>query len=520
MTTPRTRSWVLALMLLSGCASAPIRGTDLARLARADARVRDGCYRCLVDARDVYAQVAVGRARPLVVARLFETTLLTGLREAELAQDPTRAFLDAEALLPELSPASGAAYLLELARMMLPDALGTPRATIREALADRRAYATARLATAASRIEAASVSPELRSYLTAGLSCLASASGVRSGVTPSADIPSTLAPLVRYRMATCPVVIADALDDVRTQVPEFVEAGYFRARMPALRVTSEYVRNQRTAFLAAADAFPASSSVAYSLGALNQTIGDCRAAVEYYDRTLVLSPRHEDAALQRVICLGYQGRHENAVNAATRMIDAKYDNSNEAYYWRAWNRHRLRQLPEAREDIDQALLQGGNARFFTLGGIIKHDQKELERAERDLSAAVSMDPTQCIAQWYLGLVAFARGLWLSTGEDFASAAACYRRSADESRRQLEAMKAADLDPDFRASQIAGFQAVIQDDRSQEQASYLNAANGFVRSDDHLRARQMLAGIPDDSVHAPGARELLRYLDELATPPRP
>jgi hypothetical protein len=305
---------------------------------------------------------------------------------------------------------------------------------------------------------------------------------------------------------------------VVSQVPEFVEAAYFRARMPALRVTAEYVRDQRAAFSAAAEVFPDSPSVAYSLGALNQTIGDCRAAVTHYDRTLALAPQHEDAALQRVICLGYQGRHENAINAATRIIDDAYDNTDEAYYWRAWNRHRLRQLPEARADIDQALARGVSARALTLGGIIKYDQRELELAERDLGRAVAMDRTQCLAQWYLGLVAFARELWLPTGEDFAASAACYRRSAEETEARLEVTRAANLDPDFKASQIAGFQAAIQDDRSQEQASYLNAANGFVRSDLHARAREMLAGIPDDSAHAPGARELRQYLDELDTPP--
>jgi tetratricopeptide (TPR) repeat protein len=308
------------------------------------------------------------------------------------------------------------------------------------------------------------------------------------------------------------------LEGMIAEVPEFVEAGYFRARMPSLRVTAAYVRNQRASFAAAAEAFPASPSVAYSLGTLYQTIGDCRAAVDHYDRTLTLAPLHEDAALQRIICLGYQGRHENAINAATRVIDAKYDNTNEAYYWRAWNRHRLRQLPEAREDIDRALAQGVNARALTLGGIIKYDQKDLPLAEQDLGRAVQMDRAQCIAQWYLGLVAFARELWLSTGDDFAASAACYRRTAEDTERQLEAMRNADLDPDFKASQIAGFQAAIQDDRSQEQASYLNAANGFARSQNHARAREMLAGIPDDSVHAPGARELRRYLDDLDAPP--
>jgi tetratricopeptide (TPR) repeat protein len=508
------RTGLVALLLVTGCASTPLRQTDLARLGAADARVREGCYRCLVEARDTYDQAAVGRARPLVVGRLFETTLLIGLREAELAQDPTGAFARAEALVPELPLTSDAVFLLDLARAIPPDAVGTPRAVAREAVNNGRTFLKSHLASAATRLETATVSPELRGYLAASLTCLSAVSGVRSGLAAPSGVPSTLAPLVRYRLATCPLTQEAALDGVIAEVPAFVEARYFRARMSSLRVTSEYVSNQRTSFRAAAEVFPDSPSVAYSLGALNQTIGDCRAALGHYDRTLALAPGHEDASLARIICLGYLGRHENAINSATRIIEAKHDSTNEAYYWRAWNRHRLRQLPEARDDIDRALSQGVNARLLTLGGIIKYDQKDFALAERDLGMAVKMDNTQCIAQWYLGLVAFTRELWLSTGDDFAASAACYRRSAEETERQLEAVRNADLDPDVKANQIASFRAVVQEDRNQEQASYLNAANGFVRSENHARAREMLAGIPDDSVHAPGARDLRQYLDEL------
>jgi tetratricopeptide (TPR) repeat protein len=512
------RSCVLALVLLAGCASAPIRPADLARLSAADARVRDGCYSCLREAREIYAQVAIGRARPLVVVRLFEATLLIALRQAELAQDATFAFAEAEALAPELPPAADARFLLDLARLIPPDALGTPRASARASLFLRRDFLKTHLPTAASRVGASAVSPELRGYLTTSLACLSAATGVSLGTTaPPSVAPATLPPLLSYRMGTCPIVDADVLDGVLIAVPAFVEAGYFRARMPALRVTAEYVRTQRQHFTAAAAAFPDSPSVAYSLGALSQTIGDCRAATTHYDRTLELAPRHEDAALQRVICLGYQGRHENAVNATTRMIDERYDNANEALYWRAWNRHRLRQLADARADIDTALRLGVNARMLTLGGIIKYEQQELVLAERDLSLAVKMDRTQCVAQWYLGLVAFARELWHSTGEDFAASAACYRRSAEETEAQLHVIRTADLDPDFKASQIAGFQAVIQEDRSQEQASYLNAANGFVRAEAYGRAREMLAGIAVDSPHDAGARALRQYLEDLDRP---
>lgn len=512
---------VVVALLLAGCASAPIRRADLAPLGEADARVRDGCYTCLVAALQTYESLAVGRARPIVLPRLFETQLLVGLREAELAQDPADAFARAEALAAELPGTTDAAFLLAAARAVPPDAVGTPRAVWREGLADRRAFVKMHLPTAAARLAAATISQDLRDYLAAGLTCLATTSGVQSATQPPLEVlSSTASPLVRYRRGTCPIAGDTALDAVLETVPTFVETGYLRARMPVLRVTAAYVSNQRTRYAAAAEVFPASPSIAYSLGTLNQVVGDCRTAVEHYDRTLELAPRHEDAALQRIVCLGYQGLHENAINAASRVIEAKYDNVGEAFYWRAWNRHQLRQLAGARADIDRALAIAVNAGALTLGGIIKYDQGDLQQAERDLGMAVKMDRTQCIAQWYLGLVAFARELWLSTGDDFAASAGCYQRSAEETETRLATIEDADLDPDFKASQIAGFQAVIQEDRSQEQASYLNAANGYVRSGDQTRARQMLAGITDDSLHAPGARELRRYLDELEAPAAP
>lgn len=513
------RLLLVALLLAAGCASTPIRQADLSRLAAADASVLEGCHACLVSARDTYEQLAVGRARPLIVGRLFEVNVLIGLREAELAMTPTDAFVRAEAVVPELPSTAGAPLLLSLARLIPRDDAGTPRAARRARLPEVREFIRVRV-DPAGLLQAAEVSLPFRQYLLAGWNCLALSIGTAAGSPLVSDAPDSVeaSPLVTYRRATCPTVDVERLEGVLADVPGFIEAGYISARQPTLAVTAEHVQNQRTWFSAAREAFPSSASVTYSLGTLNQTMGDCRAAVEHYDATLSLEPRHEDAALQRVICLGYERRHENAINAASRIIDEAYDNQGEAYYWRAWNHHRMRQLDQARADIDQALERRVNSRILTLGGVIKYDQNELVPAERDLGAAVQMDPTQCVARWYLGLVAFARELWLATGEDFEAAAGCYRQAAEQTTRDLDAMRAADLDPAFKASQILGFEAAIQDDRSQEQASYLNAANGFVRAGNPARAAEVIARIPDESTYATGARQVREYLDALAAAP--
>ena len=127
------KAWVVLAVVMVGalgaCASAPLKKADLAALALADARELEGCYDCLSDARNTYARIGVGRARPLVVTRLFEIDLLLALREKELAMDPAASFRQAQALAPELAPTVYAAlrYLDDVA-VVLPDDIGTPAA--------------------------------------------------------------------------------------------------------------------------------------------------------------------------------------------------------------------------------------------------------------------------------------------------------------------------------------------------------------------------------------------------------
>ncbi len=88
----------------TGCGSAALKKGDVEALAVADANELDGCYDCLVDAHDTYLRLAVGKTRPLVVSRLFETDLLLALRRKELAMDAAGVLTEARALSPEAGP--------------------------------------------------------------------------------------------------------------------------------------------------------------------------------------------------------------------------------------------------------------------------------------------------------------------------------------------------------------------------------------------------------------------------------
>lgn len=493
----------------SACASAPIRKQDQALVVQADARVLEGCYDCLREARATYERLAVGKARPLLITRLFEVQVLVGLREKELALDPSDAFGKAKALVPELPPTYPAARYLEVAGLVPPDFAGTPRSELAP-FRQARAPSAAQFDAIAAELRTGEGSPEFRSYLAASLECAAVAANRRgAGALPA--IPADAPPLVRYRLSLCPILRPSELESLVTQVPQFVEAQLFVARQPTLAVTAAYVAKLRAALTAAQQRFPRSASITYGFGSLAQTIGDCKAAVRHYEDTLTLKPVHEDATLQRAICLTFLGQPVQAIEGTTTVIDRNYDNRADAYYWRAWNQRERKNLPQAREDIEAARKIRVNAKVLTLNGMIKYDQRELANAEKDFVGAIGMDSFQCIAHWYWGLVGFELEAWADTAPRFEGSSRCYKASADDAVSKREAMRTADVDPDFKAAQIAGFDAAIKEDRDQEHASYLNAANAWARAGQTVKALEWLDKVPSESIHAGTAAQLRKII---------
>ena len=101
-----------------------------------------------------------------------------------------------------------------------------------------------------------------------------------------------------------------------------------------------------------------------------------------------------------------------------------------------------------------------------MAGEIEYDLDDLDIAENDLKAAASLNPNNCVAPWYLGLVQLKRQTWTPAAQAFAGAMTCYESAVAYDRSKLDEMKKADnVDEEFRASQIAGFEAAIKDDTS-------------------------------------------------------
>jgi tetratricopeptide (TPR) repeat protein len=113
--------------------------------------------------------------------------------------------------------------------------------------------------------------------------------------------------------------------------------------------------------------------------------------------------------LGRLIGLSNLQRHEDAIAAATRMIELGTWFTGQAYYWRSWNHFSLRNSPAARADADSAKKLMANAALFLLSGLIEWRETRLEPATTELEESVKMDQGLCEAARALGAVRAQRG---------------------------------------------------------------------------------------------------------------
>jgi tetratricopeptide (TPR) repeat protein len=473
-------------------------------LAIADELVAQGCYDCLLDARAQYESLSA--RTPALLWKVFEVDLLLALREKELSIDPTATLTRAESLIPRLSkPLPGGTP--DRGALRPPSTRGTPdRGALRVATSDvvsafkrtlelvkavppdaagRRVLITpgpaqAELDSAIAGIDAGPFSPVFTRYLKLSLQC-----GRLTNVSSAAV--SDDVPLLTYRSAICDAPVrVQPLEAVRTAVPRFVETSFFRGRAAKGTLFRTDGSAVRKLFDEAYARFPNSPAIAYELGSVYQTTNDCRNADLYFSRALELSPAHEDARLGRTICRTYLSRNEEAIADATVLIDTSSSATNrgDAYYWRAWNRRRLKQIEAARADINRARSLRYNARVLTLAGMIEYDQRDFDTARRDLDQARNMDDRECEAPWYLGLVELSVETWAASANGFAGAARCYDLLVKESERLRAEMAArTDVTEEFRSRQLAGFDAAIAEDSTQRSAAELNAAINYGRAGD-------------------------------------
>lgn len=497
---------------IGGCASIGAERQAEQAAAHARALALEGCYDCLLEARAILER----SPRTATSARggelRFEIELLVALREKELGLDASDAMARARGLTASLPAGSDTGTFLMLVDAIPPDEAALPSQDRRKHLVEHRNVRRERSRWLA-WLKTGPLSPHFRQYVSLALSC--AYPGDAPGPPDEAEWPvaGDAPPLLQYRAAVCGKADTAALLDLRQRVPAFVETAFALARRE-LRMVHAGGSVRAMPYLDDVHRrFPLSPSVTYLSGMVRQVHGNCRDALPFFEQTTTLRPTHDRALLATIICASHLGRHQEAIDDASRLIELGGSNAGDAYYWRAWNRHRRHELSDAARDVERARTLLYNEAVLTLAGVIAHDADRLDDAERHLtSARAGPGNRNCQAMWYLGLVNFRREQWSASAREFADATACYETQAGETEALLDDVQhRVDLPPAFRDSQLAGLRAELAENRAQSSAAAYNAALNFVRGRDFANAATYIDRAARDPARAPGLDELRRLV---------
>jgi tetratricopeptide (TPR) repeat protein len=472
-------------VFIGSCAACAARGPSprlTADVGRADALVRDGCYRCLGEALAIYERAMSSRRAPASAPRgAFEAALLRAVREKELGLPSAASFDRARAFaarLPAIAiPALQPPQLVEAAERLMGELSGfDPEER------QRRGQAT--------RAEARAENPHRRAldpvldtslaaaYVALSMDCerFPRPNPVNAGdVLARHGGPA----LMRYRLATCGAVGAAPAGALREADSRWVDTLFFEGRREIESRAGDAVK--AAALLAAArEAFPTSHAVILALARAQQALGEYEASLASVDSVIADVPTHRDALLKRLENLSYLSRHDDAVATASRMIELGTWHVGDAYYWRAWNEHHLRQLDAAWADVEQALTLQSNTSVYTLAGFIAHSRKDLPTAVDRFDRAFTLDSTNCIAAFSCGMVHVERQAWLQASTTFSRSMSCYAADAARARAELVRIQTSTQAPDRKARLAAAEEKRIASSEQLGAQSAFNAAQCYLR----------------------------------------
>ena len=406
--------------VLTGCAArratapapvSPSRGVD-----DLSALIRQGCYRCLERA---YADAQAHKSSSLA----FEAAALLVLRSKELGL-PSAPWLERARALAAADPSSS--VYLAIVEAIPPH----PMSDDRDALFDFRGRTRARASLVAWRdsLQSGPGSEPFRAYLDVALVCAyGTLKDNEQSFTGPVD-PAAETPMYQYRIGICDGTHAARLATLRANNRDYVDADFALGRY-AIEDPINPDHDEGVARLeSAAAGFPDSPAITTTLGNLHRRWEDWDRALSAYDAAITVSAGHPEALIGRAISLSHLSRSREAIETATRLIDAGQWHLGEAYYWRAWNQLSLGNHEFARADADRAVTLMANAAVFVLSGVIEWRLRRLESAEREFQAALSIDFGECEAAFDLGVVRDERAKPAEALAAFQQARQCYELS--------------------------------------------------------------------------------------------
>jgi tetratricopeptide (TPR) repeat protein len=412
--------------------------------------IRHGCYRCL-------EQAFHAAQERKAATHAFEAATLLVLRSKELG-------LPVEPWLDHAKALAGADPVLTTYLTMVDAIPPHPLSDDRDALFDVRKRTQAKTSLIAWRdtLESGPGSDVFRMYLDVALVCAFGTLKQNEQSFAGTVDADAAAPIYQYRVGVCDSGHASTLAALRARDAEFVDADFALGRY----ALDDPINPDQDAALrrlqSAAAAFPRSPAIAATVASVYRRWEEWADALTAYDAVIAMSPNHPEALIGRTISLSHLTRPQEAIETATRVIDAGQWHLGEAYYWRGWNQLRLAQHELARGDADRAKTLMSNAAVYVLSGVIEWRLQRLDTAEREFQTAITIDLGECEATYDLGVVRDERQKPAEALAAFQQARQCYDLSIAVRREAISKVESGPGTATAKARDTARHQRELAD----------------------------------------------------------
>jgi len=237
---------------------------------------------------------------------------------------------------------------------------------------------------------------------------------------------------------------APSVSAVRENDPRWTDTLYWEGRRELASAAGRAIDLPKVLSLYAEGraALPASVMLTMAWANANLLGEEFEAALTGFDHVLASQPMHRDALNGRMQSLGYLLRHEDAVAAATRLLDLGTWHIADAQYWRAWNRYHLKEYDTAWADVENATKGLSNPRVYMLAGLIAYARKDLPTAVQRFDRAYELDSSQCDATWMSGMVSIDQNELAIAAPKFTRGMSCFVSAASALRQDRTRTEAA------------------------------------------------------------------------------
>jgi tetratricopeptide (TPR) repeat protein len=493
----------------------PPQLTPAARVARAQALVREGCLDCLLDAFNEYdALRANAAAADAALNGAVETAALIALRERELGL-LDESFMDRARTLAASATPLDVEYtpIFEMIETMparwtvgqaaVSDDRGL--AAIQKAYRNRDAW----LALLRSRTGRDAIS----SYVWLAFNCAVPVNGINPGDVPnwiSATGSWSDSPLLTFRAATCAGYDRGRLAQLVDSNPRFIEIDYFLA----FTATRQGRLDEAAALLEKAYQWrPRWPSVTLQMAGVYLTAEEFDASHDFYQRTLTLAPGFVDALLGDLKALTYAGRRDEAIATADRLLALEHWYIGDARYWRALNEAQLARYDDAWADVELAAKLILNSDVPKLAGIIAYRRHELDVSRAKFEESRMRNPGDCEVGFYLQVVDAEQARWAPVADVAPASAVCFDGQEVELKNQIADIRTKALPPERIARQIAKREQTIANNARMRATCWFNAAVASFNLKNTDDARRYGEKVADDEQFGQRVKELLSRLRE-------